>query len=248
MKKWLLRLLVLFAVLTAMVLFGLKIVSGTSDTHKRGLEQAFSQIFEGQASFGSLKQFNLIPQFAIEIENLQILNVKGNGNLIAEHFLIAFGPIDLMTKSRLIENFNIQNMRLTEGLYTPLALTFTDMGIYPNGDEAKLSFKGSYGAQNVSGEFAMGVKSGTRPKYFFNDQNAFTIAIGPGHINGLFLPYATGGAKVSQVELIGAYQGKQVQCVVRDGKEIEFSVLVNDILTKAATAKTPQDLYKLCGL
>ena len=249
MKKWIFRLLVLIAVVIGMALFGLKVLSGTSDTHKRGLEQAFSAIFKGEAKFGALNTFNLFPQFAMEIEKLEIGGVNNAGNVTADKFQIAFGSYDLIAKNRIIENFHLQNFNATETVFTPLALHFDDMGLYPSDkpDAGKISFKGTYGTQDLNGEFTIGMKAGVQPKYFFNEQNPFAMNIGAVQVSGIFRPYIAGGAKISDLKLFAQKKDGPLECAVMSGKQIDFSVFLNDVVTKVAQVKTPQDVTQLCG-
>ncbi len=248
MKKWLFRLLVLIAVVIAFTLFALQVLSGTSDTHKRGLEQAFSEIFKGDAQFGTLKAFNLFPQFTVEIEKLQIAGINNLGNLTADHFLIVFGSIDLVTKNRQIENFQIKNLYVSEGVFTPLSLQLDELGLQPTDkpDAGKLNFKGKYGTHDLSGEFATGVKPGARPKYFFNDQNLFAMNVGFAQLSGVFNPYASGGAKMSDLKIFAQKTNGHLECKIYEGKDIDFSAFVKDVVGKASEAKAPQDITKLC--
>lgn len=248
MKKWFFRLLVLLATVVALALFALQILSGTSETHKRGLEQAFSEIFKGDAKFGTLKTFNLFPQFALEIEKLQIAGINNLGNLTADHFLISFGSIDLATKNRQIENFQAKNLYISEGVFTPLTLQLDDIGLHATdkADAGKLSFKGKYGTQDLTGEFMMGMKSGVRPKYFFNGQNPFAMNVGFSQLSGVFNPYVAGGAKMSDLKIFAQKTNGQLECKIYEGKQIDFSTFLKEVVGKAAEVKAPQDIIKLC--
>jgi hypothetical protein len=249
MKKWIFRLLTLIAVLCALALFGLKIVSGTSDSHKRGLEQAFSQIFKGDAKFGTLKTFNLFPQFSIEIEKLEISGIQQIGRITAEHALISFGPVDLLTKSRVIEDFHLKNVNVSEGLYTPLALQLDDVGIYPNDkqDAAQLNFTGKYGEQEFKAVFAMAMKQGLPAKYFFNETNDFTMNLGPVQISGLFSPYQVGGSSMSQIKMFAQKKSGRVECNLPPEKVIGLNNFLKDILGQIPEIKAPSDLNNLCS-
>lgn len=248
MKKWIFRLLVLIAVLGALALFGIQIASGTSDTHKRGLEQAFSQIFGGEATFGKLKTFNLIPQFAVEIEDLHVLQIKGVGNMSADNLLIAFGPIDLITKSRVIEDFKLKNFTANAGVFTPLALSLTDVGIYPNEkrDAANLNISGKYGDKELKGQFAMSMKSGVRSKYTFNDDNEFTMNLGAFQISGLFSPYAEKGANMHHVKMFAQAKEGRLECNLPPEKSLELTAFFKDLLGQIETVKTPAELKTIC--
>ncbi len=248
MKKWIFRLLTIFAVICALSLFGLKIVSGTSDSHKRGLEQAFSQVFGGEARFEELKTFNLIPQFSIEVTNLDITKIQNIGNIKSEHVLVSFGPIDLVTKSRRIEAFHLKNFVMSEGTYTPLELRLDDAGIYPNEkkDAANFTFTGKYGAQDLNGQFAMAMISGMNPKYFFNEQNEFAMNLGAVQISGLFHPYTDKGSNLNRIKMFAQKKDGRIECVLPDDKTFELTAFLKDVVGQIAALKSPADLTKLC--
>ncbi len=249
MKKWLFRILMTVAVLGALALFGLQISSGTSDSHKRGLEQAFSQIFGGEATFGTLKAFNLFPQFSIDIENLRVGGIKGPGFLSADQMLISFGPVDLLMKSRIIEDFRLKNFKVSAGVYTPLELKLADVGIYPNEkkDAANFMLTGTYGTQKLEGQFAMEMTSGMRPKYFFKEENIFAVNLGSVQINGLFKPYSENGAVMTQLKMIAQKKNGQIECLLPPEKIIGLSAFFTDVLGEIATIKSPADLTNLCN-
>lgn len=248
MKKWIFRILLTVAVVGALALFGLQIASGTSDSHKRGLEQAFSQIFRGQASFGALKTFNLFPQFSIEVEKLQVSQINEVGNMSADQMLISFGPIDLILKNRVIENFRLKNFHVSEGVYTPLPLNITDAGIYPNekNDAANFMFTGTYGEQELKGQFAMAMKSGIRPKYFFHEGSDFAINLGAVQASGLFNPYSPDGALMSEIKIFAQQKSGKIECNLPPEKTVGLTAFLRDILGQVAAVKSPADLTKLC--
>lgn len=248
MKKWIFRLLVLVAVLGALALFGLQVASGTSDSHKRGLEQAFSQIFQGEASFGQLKTFNLFPQFSIEVEKLRIDRIKNSGSLSADHMLISFGPFDLIAKNRVIENFHLTHLKIDEAVFTPLALYLEDAGIYPNEkqDAARFILSGTYGAQELKAQFAMNMTSGFRPKYSFDKENEFTINLGPVQTSGLFNPYRENGAAMHQIKMTAQIKEGRIECQLPPEKTVELSAFLKNVLGEVSTIKSPADFTKLC--
>lgn len=248
MKKWIFRILMTVAVLGALALFGLQISSGTSDSHKRGLEQAFSQIFGGEATFGKLKTFNLFPQFSIEIEDLKIARVKEIGVLSADQMRISFGPLDLLLKNRVIEDFHLKNFNVSEGLYTPSAIHITEAGIYPDKEKEAASFllTGTYGTQELKAQFAMTMKSGLRSKYSFDEGNEFAINLGAVQINGLFNPYAPNGALMSQLKMFAQKKDGRIECLLPPEKTLELTIFIKDVLGQVALIKSPSDLTKLC--
>lgn len=248
MKKWFFRILMTVAVLGALALFGLQISSGTSDSHKRGLEQAFSEVFAGEATFGALKTFNLAPQFSIAVENLRISNIKNSGYLSADEMLISFGAIDLIRKSRIIEDFHLKNFQVSAGVYTPLELQLSDAGIYPNEkkDAANFIMTGMYGKQELKAQFAMTMTSGIRAKYSFADENEFAVNLGAVQINGLFSPYSKNGAVMTQINMFAQIKDGRIECTLPPEKTVALSAFFTDILQQISSIKSPADLTSLC--
>lgn len=248
MKKWIFRILITFSVLCGLVLFGLRISSGTSDTHKRGLEQAFSQISLGHATFGALKTFNLFPQFSIEVADLRITNLKGMGALSADHILISFGAFDLILKNRKIEAFHVQNLTVSQGVYTPLDFYIKDAGIYPdqNQDSAHFILAGAYGSEELKARFRMSMIRGVRPKYFFNQQNEFTMTVAGNEIQGLFHPYETGGAVMSHLEIRSQKKKTSMKCLLPPEKVISISIFFGHIFADHESIRSEGDFNQFC--
>lgn len=248
MKKWILRLLTFFAVICAFSLFSLKIVSGTGSSQKTGLEQAFSQMFRGEAKFESLKTFNIFPQFALEIEKLTISGIKDSKGMTADSLAIAFGPIDLIVKNRVIENFHLKNLIMAEGVFTPLELKLNDAGIY--GDETKntaqFKFTGQYGQQDLAGQIDMAMKSSFRPKYFFEEKNDFVITMGATQLSGKFSPTNQESGEITDLYLSAMEKNGSVECRIPAEKKISLSVFMKDILGQTATIKNAADLKNIC--
>lgn len=255
MKKWILRLLTTVIVLGGLFLFALNIISGTSDTQKNGLEQAFSQIFKGQAHFGKLVAFNLFPQFLIAIDQLDISSIKGVGTLSADSVAIGFGSIDLLAKNRKIEKFHLKNLQISEGVYTPLPLSLESAEIVRGATEehGAFRFNGTYGSTPINGQVAMVAESGMQPKYHLDDKNAFTITMGHADITGIFHPYSTDGNQISQIKITLSVPNttKHHECTLPPEKAFPLVRFITDILgkmDKVSADKTPteKNLDNLC--
>lgn len=249
MKKWLFRILMIMIVIGGLALFGLQIVSGTSDKHKQGLEEAFSQIFQGSAKFGALKAFNLFPQFSIEIENLEISGIAVSGIMNIAKAEIGFGPIDLILKNRKIEKFYLKDLTISAGVYTPLSLKLADAGIYK--DEAtgngKFAFSGNYGTHPINGQIDMAVEGNVRPKYFFNEKNNLILTINAVVVKAAFSPYATTGPEISQITLSGEGKNMKMECSMPSDKIISLQKFMSDVIAKSAEIQSTSDLEKLCN-
>lgn len=248
MKKWIFRILVTIVVLGGMVLFGLNILSGTSDKHKRGLEEAFSQIFQGTAKFGQLKAFNLFPQFNIEIENLEISGIGTTGMMSIGAAEIGFGPLDLILENRKIEEFYLKDLKISSDVYTPLSIHLADAGIYKGDspDMGKFAFSGVYGAQPINGQIDMAMQAGVRPKYFFNDRNILVMTVGAVKINAVFSPYSPTGPELRQIMLSGEGKGMKMECALPTDKVIPLQQFMKDVIAKTADVESADDLKTLC--
>jgi hypothetical protein len=249
MKKWIFRILITLVVLGGLALFGLKIVSGTSDKHKRGLEDAFSQIFQGTAKFGQLKAFNLFPQLTIEIEDLEISGINVTGTINVAQAEIGFGPLDLLLKNRKIEKFYLKDLDIDEGVYTPLSLYLADAGLYKDdkNETGRFAFSGRYGTQPLNGQIDMTVESGATPKYLFKDRNNLILTIGAVQLEAVFIPYEKIGPQISDINVSGEGKGMKVECSLPADKVISLTQFLRDIVAKSAEVASTDDLKKLCA-
>lgn len=248
MKKWILRLLIVLLVAMCFFLFALKIVSGTGDAQKRGLEQAFSEIFQGQASFGQLRAFNIFPQLSLGIDKFVISNIQGRGELFVNRVDLAFGPMDVLAKRRKIEAFHVEGLEASEGLYTPLSLSLTDAGIYKGAQEggAVFSFSGMYGTQALKGSVDMVSEGGMRPKYAFGAHNPFTVNIGAVQITGVFTPYVVHGSQVNQIRFGAKTAQNHQSCTLPTEKTLSLLEFFKDVVGQVSTLKSSKDFDIMC--
>lgn len=250
MKKWILRLLVALVVAMCFFLFALKIVSGTGDAQKRGLEQAFSEIFEGRATFGQLVAFNLFPQLSLAVDNLAISNVKGQGDIVASKVALSFATWDIVAKNRKISGFHLTGLNVSEGVYTPMALSFDDAGIYKGDapDQGVLSFSGHYGEAPIKGRLTMQAESGLQPKYYFGPENPFTMNLGAVQVSGVFMPYVVVGGQVSKVSFLArtSQKAKEQTCALPPEQALSLPRFFKELVGGAATLKSSKDFDALC--
>ena len=259
MKKWIFRLLIVFAVLTAIALFTLKIVAGTSAPQKNGLEQAFSQIFRGEATFRELKKFNLIPQMNISIEGLDVQKVSGTGRIEAEKLEIAFGPLDLLLKNRVIEVFQVENLKVSEGVVGVDKIHLKEAMLRPKAGDDKAALPtgefyidGSVGDYPIRGSLDMKLDTSYRPKYSFNPENPFQLALGDAVIKGLYYPFDVIGGEVGQVQLTYTRQGQSATCQSNGTTKLAMRDFAVAVLAGVTSAKSAPDIQAsiwqdLCG-
>lgn len=251
MKKWFLRILLTICVLIGFILFALNVVSGTSETQKRGLEQAFSQIFKGSARFQKLDSFNLFPKFSLQISGLEISGIPSAGTqegvVRADLLGIGFGSEDLFLKTRLIERFDIKALFASEGTLLPLRLEIAQAGISRTGAEsAQFAFSGSYGGKELKGAIDMKPSSAEGSKFGLAEENKFTMNIGALQVSGLYIPYQSVGGEVKNLTFFAATKGGKKSCQLPEGRVLSSHEFFLGALSDLAGLKQPSDIDNLC--
>lgn len=252
MKKWLFRLLVLCVTMIAFALFALNVVSGTSDTQKRGLEQAFSRIFEGNASFGTLKAFQIFPQLMISVGDLSVSRTSG-GKILLDEVDIGFSFTDIIFKTRRIEKLHLKNLHVDAGTYLPMTLVLDEASIYKGdtNDTGKFMFQGRYGGAALKGQIDMvashSLWRGDVAQYVFRDSNAFAMNIGSVQISGDFAPYAATDAGFRNLTIFAAKSTGKQDCKIGANKSFAPSLFFTDVVTPFADIKNPEDFKDVCS-
>ncbi len=248
MKKWIFRLLLVVVTVIAFGLFALNILSGTGDTQKRGLEQAFSGIFQGNTKFGTLKTFNLFPHLTIAVSNLEINRTTGE-KIVAEDVDIGFGLSDVLFKTRKIEKFTLKNVHVDQGIYLPLNLFIEGATLSKDNKSGKgqFAFHGQYGSSPLQGQFDMVATGGNVPNYAFVEDNPFTMTLGSVMVSGVFSPYVATGGTVKNIALSAATKTGKKSCSSSD-KVIASSAFFHDILADLSKIKTPDDFHAVCEM
>jgi hypothetical protein len=90
----------------------LNVLAGTTESHRRGLEQAFSELFKARVEFSTLEHFNLIPQFLIELRDMKANHGDGSKFFSVEELRIAFSALDLLLGDKTIEDFSAKDIIL----------------------------------------------------------------------------------------------------------------------------------------
>lgn len=253
MKKWLLRILIAFCVSIGFILFALNVVSGTSETQKRGLEQAFSQIFKGSAHFQKLDSFNLIPKFSLQISGLEISGLTSAGSqdgaLRADLLGIGFGSEDLFFKTRLIERFDIKNLVISEGVIFPLRLEIIQAGLVKSSVEgtAKFAFSGLYGEKDLKGEIDMKSPSAGSQKFGLDEENKFTMNVGAIQASGIYVPYQSVGGEIKKLSFFAATKAGQQNCQLPEGRVFSSREYFQEVMSDFTTVASPADLKDLCS-
>jgi hypothetical protein len=104
---WILRILFFFIAVLSIGILILNLVSGTGDPQRRGLEQAFSDSLGVTISIGTLNNFNVLPQFTIDISDLKSDKNEHQKIIEAGRIRIAFSLLDLLQNKKTIQNLDI---------------------------------------------------------------------------------------------------------------------------------------------
>ncbi|MDY0029508.1 MAG: hypothetical protein RBR86_06150 [Pseudobdellovibrionaceae bacterium] len=198
MKKWIIRLLLTIIILCGIFIGGLKLISGTGDTQKTSLENAFSSSTGGVVQFGKLLTFNIFPDLIIEVENFMVSYDGQDGDIKADHINLSFGLFDLLAKNRRIKDFSITNMTIQKGKLMNEYTVIETGGIETPADAAPYyKVIGKYNSVPMSLTLNMILASPTIPPSFsFGNENPFILEIGATKLTGVFSPYVTDNASL----------------------------------------------------
>lgn len=186
LMTWTFRLLMVCVVVVCMILFALKMLSGTSESHRRGLEQALSDAFHSQVKIGTLKTFNLVPHFLIEMENIEGIHEHGRFSL--ESARLAFGLGDILLHKGHFGNVDIKNLAITEGLAGGQDLLVETVEIFPPdaGKKPRLHLKGLYGVVPFSIDLALETNDNSQTSFRLGRQNELQVVSGRFRLSGQY--------------------------------------------------------------
>lgn len=191
MKTWIIRLLLTIVILIGLTIGALNFIGGTSDTHKKGLEDAFSASLQGVVTFGKLNSFNILPQLGVDVTNFTAANVMGLGDITADHLSFSFNFLDVVLKRRQLTGIDITHMTIDKGVYGKEKVILDTAAITPQAENqpAGFSIKGTYGEKPLTVFVTM--KQMTKsipPAYGFDTVNPFTITLGTLSVKGNYVP------------------------------------------------------------
>ncbi|OIN86867.1 MAG: hypothetical protein AUJ12_04460 [Alphaproteobacteria bacterium CG1_02_46_17] len=191
MKKWIFRILLTMIIIIAFLIAGLSMLSGTGDAQKAGLEDAFGKALSATVTFGELEFFNIFPQFTIKVKEFRGIYDGEKSDIYADHISLSFDFIDLITKQKKINQFNVDNLSVGKGDWFDQPITNATIKIEPlEQDKARLQINGQYGDRPIDISVAMEKKSSLPPSYMFSSENHFDLTIGKTEVHGVFIPDA----------------------------------------------------------
>lgn len=220
--SWIIRILlaVIFLIVISLLIFSN--MGGTSEHHKKGLEQAFSDSLGADVEIVRIEEFNIMPQLSLKMGGVHGVLRDTKNEFMVDKLEIAFGLWDLATGHARIENFQLNNFRFSKD-------SAYDFKIIHAGIEAtkepSFSAIGEYGGQSFDVKMPLLYKNEARPSYYFGDKNSFTGHYGSLDIKGDVIPSNQKDAGiVENVELLQSDQVIAKGHGVRDGKIFKIAL------------------------
>ena len=242
MIKWTLRLLFVIICMIGAALLMLNILSGTGESQKKGLEGAFSQVFQGQAHIGALKTFNILPQFDVDAADITI-DLKNNTTIKAEQVRIAFAFVDLFKGNHHIEALNLKNIDIGKDILGPFPVKIGTASIQQkNGENGELVVDGVLDAQKLHLTLDLQSFPTPRPSYALRESNPFQIDLGTVKTSGHLVPYKPDYKAFTNVT-VEAF-GKV--CAFGEDSAITGDVFFADVLMAQTHLKNAKDFMKYC--
>lgn len=242
--NWILRLLITIVVVMGGCMLMLGLISGTGDAQKHGLEQALARPLDAKATIGTLKEFNIAPQFSVAAENITAQTNKGNKQISLAYGRIAFGLFDILTSKRTIEYIELKDLKSDGDVWGPHPLTMSLLKIDDSDSSRppRLTFNGTYGTETMAGWIEMEKEvNWSRPSFHFTEKNNMEMHLGNITVTGNFKPYGGHGQKIEDAKItIG-----KTECLT---KTLAIQNLNTEIFLKLIDSKTKEtDTQSLCA-
>lgn len=191
MRTFLLIFLCVIVIGGLLLIAVLSLISGTGETQKKGLEQAFGEFLSSQVSFQKLNRFNIIPQLTIDISGLNATPNVGSGLLSADRVAFSFNASDLLFKKGRLLDFTIENLNIASTTFSNYPAQYEYIKIFPESGNIKahMGAIGSYGPVPVTFSVDVGHSQNAMPTYYFEDHNPLKFTMGKSEIVGDFAPF-----------------------------------------------------------
>lgn len=241
--NWILRLLVTIVVVMGGGMLVLGLVSGVGEPQRHGLEQALARALDAKATIGTLKEFNIAPQFSVAAENITAQTNKANKQISLGYGRIAFGLLDILTSKRTIEDIELRDLKSDGEIWGPHPVTLSLLKIDDSdlARKPRLTFSGTYGTETMNGWIEMEKEiNWSRPSFHFTEQNNMEMHLGNITITGNFKPYGGHGQKIEDAKII---IGK-TEC---SAKTLAIQDLTTEIFLQLIDSKAKEtDTKSLC--
>ncbi len=178
---WMLRLLLVAIILLGAGLIMLSNLAGTSEQHRRGLEQAFSDTLRADVTIQKIDEFKILPQLSIKAQGLRAVLRNSENEFMADKVDIGFGLFDLALGRRRIENFRLENFRFSANSEYDLKIEKSSI------DDTKpsLLIEGVFEAQKFNFIIYLQKTESNPASYYFAEENIFTGKYGALDVQGI---------------------------------------------------------------
>jgi hypothetical protein len=174
LTTWLVRILLGIVILIGIAFLVLSVLGGTSDSHKAGLEQAFSDALKADIRIGTLREFNIVPVLSLRAEQLRGIYPDSGNEFMADRFAVAFRFTDLLTGRNRLADFEIDNLRFSKD--SALDFSLARIAIAP-GPAPALAGSGRFEGRDLN--FALPLTgAGTPPTYILDASRPATGRFG----------------------------------------------------------------------
>ena len=185
---WTIRILCAFVVFIGICLAMLSTLGGTSEHHRLGIEQAFSESLKANVKIGVLEQFNILPQLALQAKDIHGVFRESKNEFMIDKLRIVFSFLDIAFGRNRIEDFQIENFRFSaESQYD---LHLTKAGIVKK-EKPEFSAKGIFSQRDFDFSMPLALESNGRNVYHFTDSNSFKGHYGAVEYKGNIVPYSS---------------------------------------------------------
>ncbi|MCC6598566.1 MAG: AsmA family protein [Alphaproteobacteria bacterium] len=144
--------LVLYSSFFLFILFTvLANLGGSSDVLKESIEQYLSENTNYTAHVGKLNAMHFFPEIAVDLENLELRDVKtGDVAIYIGKAQISIGFFDVTFKRQRFRSFSIQDMRAAAGSLLGKPLSFEYIGLRKEEEGAFLAAEGNLDGRPLS--------------------------------------------------------------------------------------------------
>lgn len=220
MKTWIIRILCAIVIIIGICLLMLSTMGGNSEYHRQGLEQAFSESLKAQVTIGTLEEFNVFPQLAVQVKDIHGVFKDTKDEFMADKIRIAFGFSDLAMGRSRIEDFQLDNLRFS-------ADSKYDLRIDQAGITKASAFAGKGRLSGRGFDFTLPLvrEEGVRNAYHFGDKNQFSGHYGTLDFKGDIMASTEKNARI--MENIDISSGGKTVATgqgIRDNGKIEIDI------------------------
>ena len=220
--SWIIRILLVIVFIVTVGLLMLSTLGGTSDSHRKGLEQAFSDTLKANVEVARIEEFNIMPQLSIKVDGVHGIYQDTKNEFMADKVKIAFSLADLATGKSRIEDFQLENFRFSADSEYDLQLRYA--GIKP-GKTPSFTADGRYGGRKFDMAVSILQDTAGRTAYYFDKANDISGHYGSLSVKGTATPSV--GSNVTIVDDLKVMSG---ETILAEGKIIRENKIIKVML------------------